>query len=173
MKRITGAVGAVAVAASCLVNTSDARAESGTTCRVENTVRLAPGLSLLEGSTGTFDNQTRATVNCDGPVKGITPTGVGKMLDKGVYGTKDPDDCVHGGEGAGAYTLILPTADGERTVTLPFTLEFSAPSANGGLVAVHTRGQNFVGEFGAVPSAGDCVTTPVTEVTVTGTITFS
>lgn len=172
MRRIAGALCVVSVATSGLVSTSAVRAASGTICTVENPVRLAPGLSLVEGSSGTFDNQMRASVNCDGPVNGITPTGPGKMLDKGVYGTQDPDDCVQGGEGTGSYTLVLPTADGEKTVTLPFTVEFSAPSTQGGLVAVSTRGKNFTGEFGAVPTAGDCVSAPVTEVLVTGTIAF-
>lgn len=173
MKRIGVVLCSVCLAASGLVSTSAVRADSGTTCTVENPVDLTPGLSLLEGSTGTFDNQSRATVSCDGPVHGITPTGPGKMLDKGAYGTKDPDDCVHGGEGTGAYTMTLPTAKGTKTVVLPFALEFAAPSTNGGLVGVHTRGDGFTGEFGAIPSAGDCVSAPVTQVMVTGKIVFS
>jgi hypothetical protein len=173
MKRIGVLLCIGCLGASGLVSTSGVRAASGTTCTVENPVNLTPGLSLVEGSSGTFDNQTRATVSCDGPVKGVTPTGPGKMLDKGAYGTADPDDCVHGGEGTGAYTLILPTADGTKSVVLPFTLEFSAPSTNGGLVAVHTRGDGFVGEFGAVPTAGDCVSAPVTTVLVKGEIVLS
>jgi hypothetical protein len=94
---------------------------------VENPVNLTPGLSLV-GSTGTFDNQNRGTVTCDGPVNGVESTGPGTFHDKGVYGTKDPDDCVRGGEGEGSYTMVLPTAKGKQTVVLPFTLTFGAPS---------------------------------------------
>lgn len=172
MKRFGVVLCLTCVAASGLISTSEVRADSGTTCTVENPVTLSPGLSL-QGSTGTFDNQNRGTVECDGPVDGVQPTGKGTFLDKGSYGTKDPDDCVGGGEGEGAYTMVLPTAHGEHTVVLPFTLEFGAPSTAGGLVGVHTRGDGFTGEFGGTPTAGDCVSAPVTEVVVQGKIVFS
>lgn len=172
MKRIGVALCLTCLAASGLVSTSAVRADSGTTCTVENPVTLSPGLSL-QGSTGTFDNSATGTVECDGPVNGVQPTGPGTFHDKGTYGTQDPDDCVRGGEGQGAYTMVLPTADGEQTVVLPFTVEFGAPSTNGGLVGVHTRGDGFAGEFGGTPTAGDCVSAPVTEVLVLGKIVFS
>ncbi|MBA3745104.1 hypothetical protein [Sporichthya sp.] len=172
VKRIGILLCVAGVAASGLVGTDGARADSGTTCTVENPVNLAPGLSL-QGSTGTFDNENRGTVSCDGPVDGVEATGPGTFLDKGIYGTQDPDDCINGGEGQGSYTMVLPTANGKKTVVLPFTLTFGAPSTNGGLVGVHTRGDGFVGEFGAVPTAGDCVSAPVTTVLVNGQIVFS
>ncbi len=173
MNRIGVVLCIAGLAASGLVPTSGARADSGTTCTVENPVTLSPGLSLVEGSTGTFDNQSTGTVTCDGPVDGAEPTGPGTFLDKGTYGTQDPDNCVSGGEGQGAYTMVLPTANGKKTVVLPFTLEFAAPSTMGGLVGIHTRGDGFVGEFGGTPLAGDCVSAPVTKVLAVGSIVFS
>lgn len=148
-----------------------ALAAGGTTCTVENPVGLNPGLTL-QGSTGTFESNPLGTVACDGPVNGVVPTGPGSFLDKGTYGTEDPDDCLAGGEGKGSYTLTLPTDTGKKIVVLPFTVRYGAPSSNGGLVGIHTRGDGWVGEFGGVPTAGDCVVSPVTKVLATGTIVF-
>lgn len=172
MKRIGLVLCTACVAAAGLVSTSAARADSGTTCTVEIPVALAPGLSLAQGSTGTFDNKALGTVSCDGPVNGFEPTGPGTFLAEGTYGTQDPDNCLDGGEGQGSYTVVFPTAEGENGVTLPFTLEFAAPSRTGGLIGIHTQGDGFVGEFSGMPTAGDCVTAPVTEVRALGTIVF-
>jgi hypothetical protein len=163
---VTGVAGAVLAIPSAAV------ADGGTVCRVSNPVALNPGLTL-QGSSGTFESDPLGTVTCNGPVRGITPTGTGSFHDKGKYGTDDPDDCIKGGEGTGSYTLIFPTKDGDKTVALPFTLKYGAPSDNGGLVGIHTKGDGWVGEFGANPTKGDCVSAPVTGVLATGTITFS
>lgn len=160
------------VSSAAVVGTGAARADSGTTCSVKNPVTLTPGVSL-QGSTGTFESKTIGTVTCDGPVNGVKPTGPGTFLDKGNYGTQDPDDCLGGGEGTGSYTMVFPTARGKKTVVLAFTLEFGAPSTQGGLIGIHTKGDGFVGEFGGTPTAGDCVTAPVTKVLALGTIVLS
>ncbi|MGQ0624484.1 MAG: hypothetical protein ACT4PP_07515 [Sporichthyaceae bacterium] len=172
LKQLSVMVAAACVAGGILVGSGVARAAGATTCTVENPVSLSPGLSL-GGSTGTFQSQPGGTVTCDGPIKGIAPTGPGTFLDKGNYGTQDPDDCLGGGEGKGSYTMVFPTAKGKKTVVLPFTLTYGAPSTQGGLVAIHTTGEGFVGEFGGTPTAGDCLTAPVTEVLALGTIVLS
>lgn len=171
MKRIGVVLCIGCVAGIDLVGPGSAQADSGTTCQVENPVTLSPGLSL-EGSAGTFESKPLGTVTCDGPVNGVEPTGAGTFLDAGNYGTEGPDDCVGGGEGVGSYTMVFPTADGEQTVVLPFTLEYAAPSTSGGLVGIHTRGEGWVGEFGGTPTQGDCVSAPVTKVLAVGTIVF-
>ncbi len=160
------------LASSGLVASGPAHANSGTTCVIENPVSLAPGVSL-QGSSGTFESKTLGTVKCDGPVNGVMPTGPGTFLDKGQYGTEDPDDCLGGGEGTGSYTMVFPTAKGKRTVMLPFTLEYAAPSTNGGLIGIHTRGDGWTGEFGGTPVEGDCVSAPVTKVLALGQVVFS
>lgn len=147
-------------------------ADSGTTCVIEHLVSLEPGLSV-QGSSGTFEDKVLGTASCDGPVNGVTPTGPGTFHDKGRYGTKDPDSCLGGGEGEGAYTMVFPTAAGDQTVVLPFTLKYGDPSTKNGPVAIHTRGEGWIGEFGGTPKEGDCVSKPVTKVLAKGEIVFS
>ncbi len=174
MKR-SHSVSAAVLVASGLVSigpASPAMAAGGTTCTVEHEVSLTPGLLALQGSTGTFKDQTLGTVSCDGPVKGVTPTGAGTFLDQGNYGTTDPDTCL-GGEGVGSYTMVFPTADGTKTVVLPFTVTFGGPAAENGLVAVQTKGDGFTGEFGATPVTGDCVVTPVSKLAIKGYVVVS
>lgn len=148
-------------------------AASGTTCKVEHVPTLKPGLSV-QGSSGTFEDAQDGTISCDGPVMGITPTGPGRLHDKGNYGTKDPDSCFGGGEGDGSYTLVFPTADGEQKLVAPFTFTFGGPATNGeGVVALHVRGDGWSAELGVTPTKGDCFSAPVTEVRVTGKAAFS
>jgi hypothetical protein len=64
--------------------------------------------------------------------------------------------------------MVFPTAKGEKTVVLPFTVTFGDPATENGLVGVHTKGTGFTGEFGATPIAGDCVVTPVTKLAIKG-----
>jgi hypothetical protein len=126
----------------------------------------------VEGSAGTFEDMVLGTISCDGPAGGVTPTGPGSLHDKGRYGTKNPDDCFGGGEGEGAYTIKFPTADGEKTVVLPFTVTFGGPSTRGGVVAVNVQGDGWKGELGATPLEGDCFSKPVTKVRVAGKVVF-
>src|SRR4051794_23774214 len=62
-----------------------------TQCTFASTITLGPGLSVVP-STGTFSSGGETgTVTCDGPVRGIVPTGPGTLGVEGRYGTKDPD----------------------------------------------------------------------------------
>jgi hypothetical protein len=174
MRRIAALVVVAASAVLVPVGGQVVSAASGTTCMVEHVPTLKPGLSAVEGSSGTFEDAQDGTITCDGPVVGVTPTGPGTLHDKGNYGTKDGDSCFGGGEGEGAYTLVLPTADGERTLLAPFTMTFGDPNTNGeGVVTVHLRGEGWSGDLGVTPTKGDCFSTPVTEVRVTGKVIFS
>ena len=75
-------------------------AQTQTHCTFTSTIALVPGLSVVPSS-GTFSSGGETgTVSCDGPVRGIVPTGPGTLGVEGRYGTKDPDTCF-GGEGEG------------------------------------------------------------------------
>lgn len=152
-------------------------AASATTCTVGHEPTLTPGLSAIEGTSGTFKTMQLGTITCDGPVRGVTPTGPGTLHDEGVYGTKDPDSCLRGGEGEGAYTIVFPTADGEQKLVTPFTVTFGDPSPStandGGILGVHVRGEGMSGDYGASATEGDCFSKPVTKVKVAGKLVFS
>lgn len=171
MKRISMILVAGAVLGLGLVEPAPVGAAGSTTCMVDHSPTLKPGLAA-QGSSGTFEDLVLGTISCDGPAGGVTPTGPGTLYDKGNYGTKDPDSCFGGGEGEGSYTVVFPTADGERTLVLPFTVTFGDPSTNGGVVGVHVRGDGWGGDLGATPTEGDCITKPVTKVRVAGKVVF-
>jgi len=71
-------------------------AEPQTNCRFATEVNLSPGLSV-KPSSGTFASDGESgRVECDGPVRGIHPSGPGTLGVMGKYGTKDPDTCFAG-----------------------------------------------------------------------------
>lgn len=149
-------------------------ASSKTTCTVGHEPTLTPGLHAVESTSGTFKTMQLGTISCDGPVKGISPTGPGTLHDEGRYGTKDPDSCLSGGEGEGAYTITFPTADGEQKVVTPFTVTLGDPSpSSDGIVGIHVRGDGMSGDLHGTPTEGDCFSEPVTKVKVGGKLVFS
>src|SRR5438128_2228699 len=85
---------------AALVAATAGAADSPTHCMFTSTITLAPGLSVVP-SAGTFSSGGETgTVSCDGPVRGIVPTGPGTLGVEGRYGTKDPSTCFRGqGEG--------------------------------------------------------------------------
>jgi hypothetical protein len=135
-----------------------------TNCTFESTITLQPGLSVVP-STGTFSSGGETgTVSCDGPVRGIVPTGPGTLGVDGRYGTKDPDTCF-AGEGDGRFHFTFPTATGQGKRSNVFTFSFSPI----GLSRSGFTGDGFGGAFDEVrPEEGDCVVHPVTKILVKG-----
>ena len=125
---------------------------------------LPPGLSIVPSS-GTFTSGGETgTVSCDGPVRGIVPTGPGTLGVEGRYGTKDPDTCF-GGEGDGRFSFTFPTATGVGNRSNVFTFSFSLI----GLSRSGFSGDGFGGSFDDVePQDGNCVVRPVTKIVVKG-----
>jgi hypothetical protein len=141
-----------------------ARAEAKTRCTFTSAIALQPGLSIVP-STGVFtSNGESGTVSCDGPVRGIVPTGPGTLGVEGRYGTKDPDTCF-AGEGKGRFSFTFPTATGVGKRSNVFTFSFS-------LIGVSDSGfsgDGFGGGFDDVrPEEGDCIVRPVTKIIVKG-----
>jgi hypothetical protein len=141
-----------------------AGAESKTNCTFTSTIVLEPGLSVVP-SAGTFTSGGETgTVTCDGPVRGIVPTGPGTLGVVGRYGTKDPDTCFTG-EGDGRFSFTFPTAAGSGKRSNVFTFSFSLI----GLSGSGFSGDGFGGGFDEVePEEGDCLVHPVTKIIVKG-----
>jgi hypothetical protein len=141
-----------------------AQAETKTNCSFASTITLEPGLSIVP-SAGTFTSGGETgTVTCDGPVRGIVPTGPGTLGVQGRYGTKDPDTCF-AGEGEGRFSFTFPTASGNGKRSNVFTFSFSLI----GLSGSGFSGDGFGGGFDNVePQEGDCVLNPVTRIVVKG-----
>ncbi len=103
-------------------------------------------------------------MTCDGPVRGIVPTGPGTLGVVGRYGTKDPDTCFTG-EGEGRFSFTFPTAGGPGKRSNVFTFSFSLI----GLSGSGFSGDGFGGGFDDVqPEEGDCLVHPVTKIIVKG-----
>lgn len=141
-----------------------AEAPARTHCTFTAAIALVPGLSVVPSS-GTFSSGGETgTVSCDGPVRGIVPTGPGTLGVEGRYGTKDPDTCQGGGEGDGRFVVTIPTDAGDQRFAALFTFTYGEPSTRGGVVAGRFEGDGFHGTFDATPKEGDCVTRPVTRI---------
>ena len=139
-------------------------AEPQTNCRFATEVTLSPGLSV-KPSSGTFASDGESgRVECDGPVRGIHPSGPGTLGVMGKYGTKDPDTCF-AGEGEGRFSFTFPTAQGTGKRSNVFTFSFSLVGGpSGGF-----KGEGFGGSFDDVrPENGDCFVNPVTKVAIKG-----
>jgi hypothetical protein len=143
----------------------DGRAAGPTRCRssIEDTT-LDPGVGR-EPSSGTFQNETIGTVECDGPVHGRQPTGPGQWVANiGHYGTERASTCAGGG-GDYIYDFTLPTRDG--VVRFGLSGEFVYGPAKGGVYGGELMGRDGHGTFTFTPTKGDCASTPVTAGNVT------
>jgi hypothetical protein len=140
-----------------------------TRCTFTTPIALLPGLSVVPTS-GTFSSGgENGRVSCDGPVRGIVPTGEGTLGVEGRYGTDDPDTCF-GGEGEGRFSFTFPTATGVGRRSNVFTFSFSLFGlSTGGSSGNGFSGDGFGGGFDEVrPEEGDCVLRPVTKLIIKG-----
>lgn len=133
-----------------------------TTCIASaESVRVSPGLGTTP-ATGTFKSVDRGHVECDGPINGQTPTGPGTWSTKGRYGVNDPDTCLAGGDGTFVHKFVLPSKNG------PIRFGNTGTFTYGGLHRAFSGGE-FTGKTAdglqvLRPVKGDCVTTPISEV---------
>lgn len=168
MARRSVVVMAVAVLVSATGVMQPAGGQDVTHCTFSFEVTLSPGLSS-SGTSGTHSSSGEVGIlDCDGPVNGHEPTGAGTIGDEGRYGTADPDTCASGGEGDGVDTITVPTADGPQRILSDFTFTYGDLSTKGGVVHGEFTGTRFSGTFEFTPTAGDCVTSPVTRAAVIG-----
>jgi hypothetical protein len=141
-----------------------AGADPKTNCSFTSAIALEPGLAVVPSSGVFTSGGETGTVTCDGPVRGIVPTGPGTLGVEGRYGTKDPDTCF-AGEGEGRFSFTFPTAAGPGQRSNVFTFSFSLV----GLSGSGFSGDGFGGGFDEVrPVEGDCLIRPVTRIIVKG-----
>lgn len=141
-----------------------AEAPARTHCSFTSAIALLPGLSVVPSSGVFSSGGETGQVSCDGPVRGIVPTGPGTLGVEGRYGTNDPDTCF-AGEGEGRFSFTFPTATGTGKRSNVFRFSFSLV----GLSDSGFQGDGFGGGFDEVrPEEGDCLLHPVTKIIVKG-----
>lgn len=159
---------ALSAALLAAVGTFPAGAEAqGTPCTFGFDLILDPGLSM-EPSTGTHRTDGLGTIDCQGPVNGWQPSGVGRLGEDGPYGTADPDSCMSGGEATGTDHLAIQTANGLQQITSEYRAVYGKLSNENWVFGGEFTGTRFTGSFRFTLLEGDCVTSPVTKIRVTG-----
>ncbi len=147
-------------------------AGGGTQCTWEFDVVGSPGLSTSPSSGTVVTNGETGTATCDGPVNGNKPTGPGKSGYDGRYGTKDPDTCQSGGEGAGIFSITIPTSTGDQHVKDTDNAYTYGGFKAGSPFSGEFKGRRMSGTFDVQPLDGDCASKPVTKFRVKGKITL-
>lgn len=156
-------IGVLAVIGSVLVGAGvPAGGAEGTHCDGGWDVTIDPGVSLTAGK-GTFTtNGPTGTIECDGPVNGQTPSGVGKLSVDG----ETNGDC-GGVEGPFKMSFTIPTESGDQVVDLDGKFTFGLRHGHGPLSG-DIKSSRLNGTFDFAPSKGDCISAPVTAGHVTG-----
>jgi len=154
------------IALSSTTTGPPAGAAEGTKCTFEFEAVASPGLNT-QGSSGTVRTEKDGTIACDGPVGGKQPAGPGRTSYDGRYGTKDPDTCQTGGEGAGVMSMTIPTSDGQVKIDDKQTFAYGAFKAGTAFSGEFT-GEHMSGTFEVQPLDGDCASKPVTRYQVKG-----
>jgi hypothetical protein len=152
---------------------SPAQAGDEVHCVNAHEVTLSPGFSI-RGTSGSFNVATVRTMECQGPINGRMPSGVGSYGEEpGRYGTADPDTCQDGGEGEGVFFATIPTTDGDLELRAPYTFTIGDLTTNPGFVSGEFSGDGVRGTFKVTPLEGDCVTSPITRVRVNAEFWFA
>lgn len=147
-------IGLLSVLMSALLWTSSAGAESTATCVHRWTDSLSPGLTTTPGKAAFTSHGETGTIDCYGEVRGQRVTGTGTFGEEGVFeGT-----CAFGSSSA-VFSFTIPTAGGPAKFEMPVTFTYAGFGS--------TSSDVFPGAFAIIPTAGDCLTTPITKVAVT------
>jgi hypothetical protein len=131
---------------------------SSASCHGSWPISMAPGISTTaRQSTFTSHGET-GTITCTGTVNGHGVSGPGTL---GVEGALD-GTCLTG-NGSLTITMTIPTSGGPATFSLPATMTYY-----GGVGMKFSDA--FVGPltFAVVPTAGNCITEPLTEILQVG-----
>lgn len=145
-----------------------ASAASATKCELTlDRVRIEPGLAATAKKPFEFRNVGTGTATCDGPVLGKKPTGPGVYS---LLAGTGRGSCAGGGSGTFRIAVTFPTADGPVKLTDRGTYTFGA--LKGGVVGVESTGKKGVVVSSVTPTKGNCVTAPVTEMSLTSTLTL-
>ena len=144
---LTMALGAVAV------GIAPSGADSGSHCTFQHVPNLNPGVSYNKTS-GTFIDPGGGTVECKGAVNGS-----GDYTDSGTYSNAT---CQEGGTAEGDPTFTI----GDQTFTDHVRIVFGKepPHFPKGLVRATFEGEKVKGTIDLMPTKGDCMSSPVTQI---------
>jgi hypothetical protein len=143
-------------AATTFGGTATVRVATGSraVCVAEFRNTLSPGVSLVPATVAYTSGGKTGSIKCVGSVNGHAVTGPGTIGDKGIaQGT-----CASGSI-SGVLSMTIPTVAGPVNLEIPAVGTFAAG------VGLRPTGQ-FPGGFVFVPTRGNCVLTPATEIAV-------
>lgn len=126
-------------------------------------ISFSNGVRLVTGNSDFTTGGLTGTINCVGTVDGSPVTGPGTFGKEGAV----EGSCL-AAKGAGTIQMQIPTADGIKTIEFPFQMDTSLGvgfKSGGPLVGPLT--------FLFIPTQGDCLMSPVTEIAVTGEFLLS
>jgi hypothetical protein len=128
-------------------------ADSGTHCTFQHVPNLNPGVSY-NSTSGTFIDPGGGTAECKGAVNGS-----GDYTDSGTYSNAT---CQSGGTAEGDPTFTI----GGQTFTDHVRIVFGKepPHFPKGLVRATFEGEKVKGTIDLMPTKGDCISAPVTQI---------
>ncbi len=135
------------------VGTVPSGAESGSHCTFQHTPNLNPGVSYNQTS-GTFTDPGGGTIKCSGAVNGS-----GDYTDSGTYTNAT---CQSGGTAEGDPTFTINGQTFTDHVHITFGKE--PPNFPNGLVRATFEGSRVKGTIDLMPTKGDCMDSPVTQI---------
>ena len=141
------AFGAVAVAGT------PSGADSGTRCTFQHVPDLKPGVSY-NSTSGTFTDPGGGTADCTGAISGSGP-----YTDSGTYSNAT---CQGGGTAEGDPTFTINGETFTDHVKIVFGKE--PPHFPNGLVRATFEGEKTKGTIDLMPTKGDCMFSPVTQI---------
>ena len=158
MKWIRLCLASLVVCALMPASGASAETRSLASCSGTWKVSFSPGVGTTSRQSSFTTNGHTGTIICVGTVKGHLVTGPGTFGKEGVV----EGSCL-AGTGSGTMSVRVPTTGGVKQVEFSFTM-VTGPGLG------FKFGNALFGPltFLFVPSAGDCIITPVTEITVLG-----
>ena len=149
------AFGAVAVAGT------PSGADSGTHCTFQHVPDLKPGVSY-NSTSGTFTDPGGGSADCKGAVNGSGP-----YTDSGTYSNAT---CQGGGMAEGDPSFTINGETFTDHVKIVFGKE--PPHFPKGLVHATFEGEKVKGTIELMPTKGDCISSPVTQIRGQGEFTM-
>ena len=128
-------------------------AESGTHCTFQHVPDLKPGVSY-NSTSGTFTDPGGGTAECKGAINGSGP-----YTDSGTYSNAT---CQSGGTAEGDPTFTINGETFTDHVKIVFGKE--PPHFPKGLVRATFEGEKVKGTIDLMPTKGDCMFSPVTQI---------
>jgi len=144
---------AMLVSGAFAVGVGPSGAESGSHCSFQHVPNLSPGVSY-NSSSGTFIDPGGGTVSCKGAVNGS-----GSYTDSGTYSNAT---CQNGGMAEGDPTFTINGETFTDHVKIVFGKE--PPHFPNGLVRATFEGEKVKGTIDLMPTKGDCISGPVTQI---------